>query len=123
MRVSGLPFPISPLPLVTLGFLLAGLVTPLAVAADPWRDRVWLLGLVVTGVPVAWRTFRGVVRGEFAADVVAMLAIVGAWGARSRACKQLRKRLYRHMWLRDGFSTDHRMPAEWAARHSEAVKA
>ena len=78
MRVSGLPFPISPLPLVTLGFLLAGLVTPLAVAADPWRDRVWLLGLVVTGVPVAWRTFRGMVRGEFAADVVAMLAIVGA---------------------------------------------
>jgi heavy metal translocating P-type ATPase len=50
----------------------------LAVAADPWRDRVWLLGLVVTGVPVAWRTFRGMVRGELAADVVAMLAIVGA---------------------------------------------
>jgi heavy metal translocating P-type ATPase len=39
---------------------------------------VWLLGLLVTGVPVAWRTLRGMLRGEFAADVVAMLAIVGA---------------------------------------------
>lgn len=78
MRISGLPFPISPLPLVTLGFLLAGLATPIVAPADPWRDRVWLLGLLVTGIPVAWRTFRGMLRGEFAADVVAMLAIVGA---------------------------------------------
>jgi len=73
-----MPFPISPLPLITLGFLLAGFATPLVVAADPWRDRVWLVGLLVTGLPVAWRTFRGMLRGEFAADVVAMLAIVGA---------------------------------------------
>lgn len=73
-----MPFPISPLPLVTLGFLLVGFATPLVVAADPWRDRVWLVGLLVTGLPVAWRTFRGMLRGEFAADVVAMLAIVGA---------------------------------------------
>jgi heavy metal translocating P-type ATPase len=50
----------------------------LVVAADPWRDRVWLVGLLVTGLPVAWRTLRGMLRGEFAADVVAMLAIVGA---------------------------------------------
>ena len=73
-----MPFPISPLPLITLGFLLAGFATPLVMAADPWRDRVWLVGLLVTGLPVAWRTFRGMLRGEFAADVVAMLAIVGA---------------------------------------------
>jgi heavy metal translocating P-type ATPase len=78
MRKSGMPFPISPLPLVTLGFLLVGFATPLVLAADPWRDRVWLAGLLVTGLPVAWRTFRGMLRGEFAADVVAMLAIVGA---------------------------------------------
>lgn len=55
-----------------------GFATPLVVAADPWRDRVWLVGLLVTGLPVAWRTLRGMLRGEFAADVVAMLAIVGA---------------------------------------------
>src|SRR5690606_7157850 len=30
--------------------------------------------------PVAWKTARGLLRGEFAADVVAMLAIIGAVG-------------------------------------------
>lgn len=30
------------------------------------------------GVPVVWRTLRGALRGSFAADLVAMLAIVGA---------------------------------------------
>jgi len=33
---------------------------------------------VLLGAPVAWRTIRGMLRGEFAADVVAMLAIVTA---------------------------------------------
>jgi heavy metal translocating P-type ATPase len=68
----------SPLPLLALGFLLAGAMVPVVAAVDPWRDRVWLLGLVTTGLPVAWKTLRGMLRGEFAADVVAMLAIIGA---------------------------------------------
>lgn len=67
-----------PLPILALGFLVAGVLPPLLGASSPWRDRVWLAGLVVTGLPVAWRTFRGLLRGEFAADVVAMLAIIGA---------------------------------------------
>jgi heavy metal translocating P-type ATPase len=78
MRKADLSFPISPPPLIALAFLVAGFATPLVLPADPWRDRVWLLGLLITGVPVAWRTLRGMLRGEFAADVVAMLAIVGA---------------------------------------------
>jgi heavy metal translocating P-type ATPase len=65
-------------PLVILGFLLGGVLLALIPALQPWRDRLWFAGLVLTGLPVAWRTFRGMVRGEFAADVVAMLAIVGA---------------------------------------------
>ena len=69
---------VSPVPLVTLGFLLAGALTPLVMPAGPWRQRVWLAGLLVTGAPVAWRTLRGMLRGNFAADVVATLAIVGA---------------------------------------------
>lgn len=32
----------------------------------------------MTGLPVVWRTLRGVASGRFAADLVAMLAIVGA---------------------------------------------
>ncbi len=74
MRWSTIPR----LPLLTLAFLVAGALSPLAVSADPWRTRIWFVGLMVTGIPVAWKTFAGLLRGEFAADVVAMLAIAGS---------------------------------------------
>jgi heavy metal translocating P-type ATPase len=44
-------------------------------AAATW---VWSIGLALTGLPVVWRTLRGVASGRFAADLVAMLAIVTA---------------------------------------------
>jgi heavy metal translocating P-type ATPase len=39
---------------------------------------VWEAGLLLTGLPVVWRTLRGVLRGRLAADLVAMLAIIAA---------------------------------------------
>ena len=39
---------------------------------------MWTAGLVLTGLPVVWRTVRGMASGRFAADLVAMLAIVAA---------------------------------------------
>lgn len=39
---------------------------------------MWSAGLAVTGAPVVWRTLRGVAAGRFAADLVAMLAILAA---------------------------------------------
>lgn len=39
---------------------------------------LWSAGLALTGAPVVWQTLRGAVRGRFAADLVAMLAIVTA---------------------------------------------
>ncbi len=66
------------LPRAALAFLLAGALAPLLVDADPWRARIWFVGLVLTGIPVGWRTLAGLLRGEFAADVVAMLAIAGS---------------------------------------------
>ena len=39
---------------------------------------VWSIGLALTGAPVVWHTVRGTLRGHFAADLVAMLAIVAA---------------------------------------------
>jgi heavy metal translocating P-type ATPase len=37
---------------------------------------LWSAGLVLTGTPVVWQTLRGIASGRFAADLVAMLAIV-----------------------------------------------
>ena len=37
-----------------------------------------MVGLALTGAPVVWQTLRGVFAGRFAADLVAMLAIVAA---------------------------------------------
>ena len=65
------------LPAAALLFLLTGLA--LHVGAGPSHSRaVWTAGLVLTGAPVVWRTLRGMASGRFAADLVAMLAIVTA---------------------------------------------
>ncbi len=64
-------------PLGTALCLLLGLV----LWAGPyhvWADRLWLVGLVLLGLPITWRTLRGALRGRFAADLVASLAILTA---------------------------------------------
>lgn len=43
-----------------------------------WADRVWMGGLLVSGLPVVWQTMRGALTGRFAADLVASLAIITA---------------------------------------------
>jgi hypothetical protein len=40
--------------------------------------RAWMVGLFLTGLPVVFHTLRGMMRGKFAADLVAMLAIITA---------------------------------------------
>ena len=59
----------------TIALAGGGLVT---LAEPMWGHALWFTALVVTGAPVAWRTLRGMLRGHFAADVVATLAIVTA---------------------------------------------
>lgn len=68
--------PAARLPLAaTVALSVGGLLT----LAEPSLGRaVLFVALVLTGAPVVWRTLRGVVRGHFASDVVAMLAIVSA---------------------------------------------
>ena len=65
-------------PLVAIAFAIAGGALRVARADAELGDNVWILGLALTGAPVVWRTLRQVVRGHFATDVVAMLAIVTA---------------------------------------------
>ena len=65
------------LPLLALGFLGFGAAARLLGGA--WRpDAVWLVGLVLSGAPVVWRTARGAFEGRFAADLIATLAILTA---------------------------------------------
>jgi len=59
-----------PIPVVAALGLAAGLVTH--------ADRIFLVTLLVGGVPLVLQTLRSILRGRFAADVVAMLAIVTA---------------------------------------------
>jgi heavy metal translocating P-type ATPase len=61
-------------PAAILLFLAAG--GPLWIARSPaLAHQVWLAGLVLVGVPLIARTVRGALRGHFAADIVAALAI------------------------------------------------
>jgi len=64
------------LPASSLVFLLAGAIA--RIFAAQWSDAIWLIGLVVTGTPVVLHTIRGMLRGRFAADIVATLAVLTA---------------------------------------------
>ncbi|HSA55633.1 MAG TPA: heavy metal translocating P-type ATPase [Gemmatimonadaceae bacterium] len=66
------------IPAAAIAFALAGAALAAAAPRRPWGEITWLIGLVATGVPVLWRTLRSMMRGHFATDIVAMLAIVAA---------------------------------------------
>src|SRR3990167_3128330 len=61
-------------------FVLFGLVGGIAV----WFQRpdvsewIWFATLILGGWPIVLQTIRGMLRGQFASDIVAMLAIVTA---------------------------------------------
>lgn len=57
---------------------LAGGLSCWAGGQDAAANWVWLGTLLVGGLPLIGRTLRGMVRGQFAADIVAMLAILTA---------------------------------------------
>ena len=62
------------LPLLALGFLGFGALVRFTVGSRE-ATIVWMIGLVLTGVPVIWRTIASALRGHFATDVVATLAV------------------------------------------------
>ncbi len=66
------------LPVLALAFLAAGLAVRIVSASSVAASRVLLVGLIITWIPVVWRTIRGMFAGRFAADVVALLAVVAA---------------------------------------------
>ncbi len=77
---GALSFPLTAArwPALTLAALLLGGIMHLVPAIDPWAPSFLTVALVLLGAPVVLRTIRGLLQGQFAADVVAMLAIVTA---------------------------------------------
>ena len=68
------------IPIAALLFLIAGAVVWFQRGDDhvALANRIWFVGLVLTAAIPTWRTVRDMFGGEFAADVVAILAIVAA---------------------------------------------
>jgi len=64
--------------LAAIGFA-AGSVVQLLFQDPVTADRIFFFTLVLGGVPLVAQTLWGMLRGRFAADIVAMLAIVGAF--------------------------------------------
>ena len=63
-------------PLFATVVIAAGLVARAAAPGAGYDRAIWYAGLIIAGGLVVWRTLRGALRGHFAADVVATLAIV-----------------------------------------------
>ncbi|MDE3045697.1 MAG: heavy metal translocating P-type ATPase [Verrucomicrobiota bacterium] len=66
------------LPGLVLCGLLAGLVARFVFGLAEFGEWIWFGVLVGGGLPIVWQTVMGMVRGKFASDIVAMLAIVTA---------------------------------------------
>jgi heavy metal translocating P-type ATPase len=71
MRASPIPF------FALLGILLGTLFYFWQPQSDV-GERIWLTTLVGGGAPIIYKTLRGLFRGQFAADIIAMLAIFTA---------------------------------------------
>jgi heavy metal translocating P-type ATPase len=66
-----------PLPIFALtGLLLGGFLY--FIGQKQFSGWTWLFTLIVGGTPIVYRTFKGMLQGQFASDIVAMLAIVTA---------------------------------------------
>ncbi len=65
-------------PVLAAAFLAVGGAARLFAADADAAHWIWMAGLVLVGLPVVLRTVAGMLRGRFAADLVAMLAIIGA---------------------------------------------
>lgn len=72
---SGVSFPL----ITAVTAIVAGGLVYALPALRGAESTVWGLGLLVSGLPVVFGTLRGALRGRFAADLVASLAIVTAF--------------------------------------------
>jgi heavy metal translocating P-type ATPase len=67
-----------PIPLFALTGLILGLIFRFPLHRPDIGEWIWLATLVIGGAPIVWQTLKGMFKGQFASDIVAMLAIITA---------------------------------------------
>lgn len=68
----------NPIPFLALIGLVLGAVVRFGAGRVDLSDMIWLATLIIGGAPVVYETTKGMLKGNFASDVVAMLAIITA---------------------------------------------
>lgn len=67
-----------PIPILTLVSLGLGSVLHWGLGMDELAHWIWIVTLVIGGIPVIYETVKGMLKRHFATDIVAMLAIIAA---------------------------------------------
>ena len=67
-----------PIPTFAIIGLLLGIIVSYVFNNPETGHWIWFIVLVVGGVPILFETIKGMLRGHFASDIVAMLAITTA---------------------------------------------
>lgn len=66
------------IPLLALFGLTLGLIFYFPLHQHDISNWIWLATLIIGGIPIVWQTLKGMLKGQFASDIVAMLAIITA---------------------------------------------
>lgn len=66
------------IPLAAASVILLGGAATLLPSGAALRHYVWMAGLLLTAAPIVWNTGRGILRGKFAADLIASLTVIVA---------------------------------------------
>ena len=67
-----------PIPVFAIAGLVVGGMTYSILNIPEMGRWIWVGTLIIGGAPIVWDTIRGILRGHFASDIVAMLAILTA---------------------------------------------
>ena len=68
----------APIPTFAFFGFILGALSRFGLARPEWADGIWYATLVIGGAPIIYKTLRGIFNGQFASDIVAMLAIFTA---------------------------------------------
>jgi len=67
-----------PIPVLAFSGLILGSIVFLVLRLPVLANSIWYATLIVGGLPLVWGTLKGMFKGHFASDIIAMLAIIAA---------------------------------------------